>query len=61
MISEAGEAEPVGEQDTRPAYKELEAMLHARKGSIANQSIFQRLASEFKFNSDSLKEQKMKE
>lgn len=61
VISEAGEVEAVGQQDARPAYKELEAMLRAREGSIANQSIFERLSSEFKFNKDSLKEQKIKE
>uniref|UniRef100_A0A6T7UQQ4 DUF1995 domain-containing protein n=2 Tax=Pyramimonas obovata TaxID=1411642 RepID=A0A6T7UQQ4_9CHLO len=59
-ISEAGEAELVGDQDAQPTYKELEAMLRAREGSISNQSIFQRLSAEFKFNADSLKEQKMK-
>ena len=54
-ISETdGAVEKVAELASRPSYKELEELLKAREGSIAQQGPMARVMAELKFNADTL-------
>lgn len=54
-ISETdGAVEKVAELVSRPSYKELEELLKAREGSIAQQGPMARVMAELKFNADTL-------
>jgi hypothetical protein len=54
-ISETdGAVEKVAELTSRPSYKELEELLKAREGSIAQQGPMARVMAELKFNADTL-------
>jgi hypothetical protein len=54
VLDKKGGSELIGTMKEQPSYAQIEALLKARPSSMMNQSLYDRLRSEWDFNQDSL-------